>query len=305
MCTEPDKPSSGRAEPDNLTSGAAITPLRPGTSRPDGRDLRLVVTDMDGTLLDGRGRVPERLAEVVARLHERGIVFCPASGRQLANLRQTLGEVVAEAAIIAENGTLVVDGPRELFRDTISRDQAVTVVRTVRELAGSGLDVGAVVATPQVAYVERADTPFLAQVDTYYASREVVPDLLELALDDVLKVAVHDFVDAERLSAPPLAAAAPGLQAVVSGMHWTDLMPRQASKGRALRVIQERLGVTPAQTAVFGDYLNDLELYDEAEMTFAMANAHPEVLAAARFQAPANTEEGVLQVLEELLAESC
>ncbi|MDK6591448.1 HAD hydrolase family protein, partial [Actinotignum timonense] len=45
----------------------------------------------------------------------------------------------------------------------------------------------------------------------------------------------------------------------------------------------------------------DVELFDEAEMTFAMANAHSDVLAAARFQAPANTEQGVLRVLEELL----
>ncbi|MCI7457670.1 MAG: Cof-type HAD-IIB family hydrolase [Actinomyces urogenitalis] len=258
---------------------------------------------MDGTLLDGEGRVPSGLAEVVARLRERGIVFCPASGRQLANLRHTLGEVVADTAIIAENGTIVVDGDRELFRDTITRQQAVTVIQTVRRLAGpgQGLDVGAVVATPQVAYVERTDERFLAEVDTYYASRQVVADLTALSLDDVLKVAVHDFVDAERLSAPHLAAAAPQLQTVVSGLHWTDLMPAKASKGRALAILQQRLGVTPAQTAVFGDYLNDVELFDEAEMTFAMANAHPDVLAAARFQAPANTEQGVLRVLEELL----
>ncbi|WP_280528692.1 HAD family hydrolase [Actinomyces faecalis] len=284
-------------------SSSVITPLRPGLSRPDGEDLRLVVTDMDGTLLDGEGRVPRGLAQVVTRLRSRGIVFCPASGRQLANLRQTLGPLVAGSAIIAENGTIVLDGDRELFRDTISRQEAVTVVETVRRLAGpgAGLDVGAVVATPHVAYVERADERFLAQVDTYYASREVVPDLMELPLDDVLKVAVHDFVDAERLSAPHLAAAAPRLQAVVSGLHWTDLMPASASKGRALAVLQQRLGVTSAQTAVFGDYLNDLTLFDQAGMTFAMANAHPDILAAARFRAPAHTEAGVLRVLEELL----
>nr|WP_300338165.1 Cof-type HAD-IIB family hydrolase [Actinomyces sp.] len=285
------------------TPRSVITPLRPGTPPVDASRLRLVVTDMDGTLLDGHGRVPAGLPEVVARLHERGIVFCPASGRQLANLRHTLGAVVADSAIIAENGTLVVDGDRELFRDTIGRAQVVTVIQAVRRLAGpgSGLDVGAVVATPQVAYVERADERFLAEVDTYYASRQVVSDLTALPLDNVLKVAVHDFVDAERLSAPHLAAAAPGLQTVVSGLHWTDLMPAEASKGRALSVLQRRLGVTPEHTAVFGDYLNDLDLFDEAGMTFAMANAHPDVLAAARFQAPANTEQGVLRVLEELL----
>ena len=51
--------------------------------------------------------------------------------------------------------------------------------------------------------------------------------------------------------------------------------------------------MSPEQTAVFGDYLNDLELYDRAELSFAMANAHPRVLARARYIAPANDEGGV------------
>ena len=77
---------------------------------PDEVDLRLVVADMDGTLLDGEGRVPSRFETVVARMHEHGVVFAPASGRQLANLRATLGTTITQSPIIAENGTIVVQG---------------------------------------------------------------------------------------------------------------------------------------------------------------------------------------------------
>ena len=73
---------------------------------PDEVDLRLVVADMDGTLLDGQGRVPRRLDTVVARMHEHGVVFAPASGRQLANLRATLGTTITQSPIIAENGMI-------------------------------------------------------------------------------------------------------------------------------------------------------------------------------------------------------
>ena len=55
------------------------------------------------------------------------------------------------------------------------------------------------------------------------------------------------------------------------------------------------------QTAVFGDYLNDLELYDRAGLSFAVANAHPRVLARARYIAPANDEGGVTRTLRALL----
>ena len=79
------------------------------------------------------------------------------------------------------------------------------------------------------------------------------------------------------------------------------MMARTASKGRALKAVQERLGISAAQTAVFGDYLNDAELYDHAELSFAVANAHPAILARARCTAPANTEDGVLRTIEMLL----
>ena len=268
---------------------------------PDEVDLRLVVADMDGTLLDGQGRVPRRLDTVVARMHEHGVVFAPVSGRQLANLRATLGTTITQSPIIAENGTVVVQGDDEIHRETITRSDAVAAVRTTRALREQGLDVGPVIATRDRAYVDRIDERFVRQCAFYYAALEPVEDVLDLALDNVLKIAVYAFGDAESECYEPLSAAVPGVQTVVSGVHWVDMMPRTASKGRALAAIQERLGINPAQTAVFGDYLNDAELYDHAELSFAMANAHPGILSRARYIAPANTDDGVLRTIEALL----
>jgi HAD hydrolase, family IIB len=268
---------------------------------PDEVDLRLVVADMDGTLLDGQGRVPRRLDTVVARMHEHGVVFVPASGRQLANLRATLGATITQSPIIAENGTIVVQGDAEIHRETITRSDAVAAVRTARALREQGFDVGPVIATRDRAYVDRIDERFVRQCAFYYAALEPVEDVLDLALDNVLKIAVYAFGDAESECYGPLSAAVPGVQTVVSGVHWVDMMPRTASKGRALAAVQERLGITPAQTAVFGDYLNDAELYDYSELSFAMANAHPGILSRARYIAPANTDDGVLRTIETLL----
>ena len=66
-------------------------------------------------------------------------------------------------------------------------------------------------------------------------------DLLAAPLDDVLKIAVHDFADAESGSAPALVAALPDLRAAVSGRHWIDVMPTPASKG-AERSEERRVG---------------------------------------------------------------
>ena len=285
-----------------MTAQTPMAPVpTPEACLPDDIDLRLVVTDMDGTLVDGRGRVPEAFGPLVQRLRQRGVLVCPASGRQLANLRCVLGETIADSPVIADNGTYAVLGSTELFSETIERAQALEVIACVRRLHGRGMDVGAVVSCKQRAYVERGDAAFLDQVGTYYALRELVDDLTFLELDEVMKIAVFDFGSSETGSAPQLRRAVPDLQVVVSGLHCTDLMAAGASKGRALAAMQERLGIAPSQTAVFGDYLNDLELYPHADLSFAMANAHPEIVSAARYVAPANTDHGVIRTLELLL----
>lgn len=112
---------------------------------------------------------------------------------------------------------------------------------------------------------------------------------------------MFDFDDAETSTAPALASLRETHQVVVSGEHWVDIMNPGVNKGTALRRLQESLGVTPAQTAAFGDYLNDIEMLDAAGMSFAMADAHADLVAHARFRAPSHRDHGVLTVLERLL----
>ncbi|MEV6177563.1 Cof-type HAD-IIB family hydrolase [Streptomyces sp. NPDC052015] len=263
-------------------------------------DIRLVVTDMDGTLLDDDKRVPDRLWEVLARLRERGVLFSPASGRQYATLAREFAEVADGMVFIAENGTYVVRDGEELSSDPLSPGVVAEVVTAARRLRADGVDLGVVVCGKRSAYVERADEAFLAEVDKYYLRHRVVEDATAVD-DDIIKVALFDFGSAEATTAPALAPFADTHQVVVSGEHWVDVMNRTANKGAALRRLQRELGITPAQTMVFGDYLNDLEMLDAADWSFAMANAHPDVVRRARHLAPSNNDNGVLRTVVRLL----
>ena len=98
-----------------------------------------------------------------------------------------------------------------------------------------------------------------------------------------------------------LAGAARTHQVVLSGKHWIDIMAPGGHKGHGVRALQSRLGVTSAQTVVLGDYLNDLQMLGTAEWSFAMANAHDDLIEQAAYLAPANTEDGVVRVLTRLL----
>ncbi|MET8828645.1 Cof-type HAD-IIB family hydrolase [Streptomyces sp. NPDC004610] len=294
----PSSPPSHAPAPPRATPEDEAT----GTARPAG--IRLIVTDMDGTLLDDAKRMPDQLWTVLELLRERGVLFSPASGRQYATLAREFAPAAQGMAFIAENGTYVVRDGVELSSDTLDPALVTRLVATVRDLAASGADlgadVGAVVCGKRAAYVERSDEPFLDEVRRYYLNNEVVDDVTAVD-DDILKVALFDFGAVERVTVPALAAFAATHQVVVSGAHWVDVMNRTADKGAAVRRLQRELGITPAQTMVFGDYLNDLEMLDTAEWSYAMANAHPEIVARARHLAPSNNDNGVLRTIARVL----
>ncbi|MGB4776739.1 Cof-type HAD-IIB family hydrolase [Microbacterium sp.] len=266
-------------------------------------DIRLIAVDMDGTLLLPDGAIPPGLWPLLERLRERGIAFAPASGRQLATLQGMFGGVEGELDYIAENGAYVVRGDAEVSSDALDADFSASVVTRLRTLVADGtLRAGIVVCGKRSAYIEDTQPVFLAEVEKYYAKLEVVSDLL--AVDDqILKLAIYDFDGGEAHTAPAFADAAATHQVVVSGENWVDFMNATVNKGVALRNLQAALGVTAAQTAAFGDYLNDLELLRAAEWSYAMADAHPDVAAAARFRAPSNADAGVITVIEELLGD--
>lgn len=266
-------------------------------------DLRLVVTDLDGTLLDGEGRIPDRLWSVLPRLQERGILLAPASGRQYATLRRLFARNAEGMAFIAENGTLVVLDGTELSCTPLEPEFAFELVRLVRGLVGEGHDLGLIWCGREAAYVERTDPAFVAEVAKYYSALVPVEDLLQVD-EAAIKCAVFDFGPAEDGAARLLAERCAPHQVVTSSEHWVDVMSADANKGSALGSLQRELGITPEQTVVFGDYLNDLEMLADAPHSFAMANAHPDVIEVARFVAPANDEHGVVQVLERLLEAS-
>ena len=260
-------------------------------------DIRLIAADMDGTLLDDDKELHHNFWPTVEALFERGISFAAASGRQYHTLFRLFGDLADGLIYIAENGAYLVRGRKEIAADALDDDLVRRVVLAVRALTDGGADLGVVVCGKQSAYIERNEPAFRAQTDEYYASLAVLPDALDRPKDDILKVAVYDFGSAEHSSWPALSSFAEEAQVALSGEHWVDVQNLGTNKGVALRRVQQTLGITSAQTMVFGDFLNDLELMDAAEYSFAMENAHPLLRERARFVAPPNTENGVVRTI--------
>ena len=262
--------------------------------------IRLVVADLDGTLLDGSKELPEQFWDVHAGLRKHGIRFVPASGRQYATLRTLFHDISDGMPFIAENGTYVVCDDEEISSTVLKPDFVREVVTFLRGIYSSH-DIGVVVCGKRSAKIERTDDAFVDEASQYYAQLDQVDDVLR-DTDDVVKIAIYDFAEAESSTAPLLDRFRDGHQVVVSGKHWIDIMDASANKGRAIAALQKRFGISPDETMVFGDYLNDLDMFDVADHSYAVANAHPDVLKRATNTAPANTEGGVISILRDLIS---
>ncbi|MDC4233960.1 HAD family hydrolase [Actinomyces sp. B33] len=276
---------------------------------PVGADIRLVAVDMDGTLLDSRKNLPAALPALLDLLDERGIVFAPASGRQAWTLLDMFPDRPG-LTVIGENGAIVMRDGRELSSSPLDHATIHRAIDLVREANADGIGGGLVMCGAQSGYVERVDDPFVEEVSQYYHRTARVADLHEVVEamgsgdvdDEVVKLAVCSFDHpVDELAERTLARFRRTHQYAVSGRLWADLQIRGVDKGGAVRALQEALGATRAQTVVFGDFHNDLAMLAEADLAFAMANAHPDVVAACPYIAPSNDEDGVVVTLRRLL----
>ena len=248
---------------------------------------------MDGTLLDGDGRVPDAFWPLLETARSRGITLAPASGRQLATLQQMFPDC---EDFIAENGAVVARGGEVVSTTALPE---APVQRLLSALPNAPFAAHAVVCAPSVAATAALPPAVDAEVDKYYASRTLLGDG---SVSPTIKIALYVESDAERDAYPWVRELVPELRAVVSGKHWVDLMHPDADKGLALAQLAEAMGVAMSETAAFGDYLNDLGMLRAAGHAVAMGNAHEDVKAVADEVVGTNTDGAAVARLAKWLS---
>ena len=263
--------------------------------------IKLIFSDMDGTLLTSDNKLPVGFDEMMAELKKRGVIFCPASGRQYFSLLKSFEKYADEFLFLAENGTLVMHREIEIFSRPIDRN-AVNKVLEVTEPLKNILRVW---CGKKDAYIRREhDTPqFQAELQKYYTHSAVVDNFDEID-DTPIKVAMFDITGNvnENVYAHLGEFYAP-LQVVLSSDYWVDVMSKGINKGEAVKNIQQILNVKPEECAAFGDYMNDYEMIQAVGYGFAMANAHPDLKKVAKFETVSNDEGGVLVGIKKLMAD--
>ena len=252
---------------------------------------------MDGTLLNSKNEVSDQFFELYEVLKSHQVHFVAASGRQHSSIEEKLSAISEEITIVAENGSYIKQGKKELGSILMSPDHVKLLIPVVREVKG----LYTVLCGKKSAYIEQNVAEFTSILKEYYTKFDVVNDLMVLPNDDFFKVAIYHFESSENYIYPVVKHLEDILQIKVSGNNWVDIANPKANKGEAIQLLQHKFGITKEETMVFGDYNNDLEMLDQAFFSYAMANAHDNVKRAARFHTNSNNEAGVEAILQELI----
>lgn len=258
--------------------------------------IKLIASDMDGTLLNDNQEISKDFEKVFKELDNKGIIFAAASGRPYYNLIDKFKEVKDDMLFIADNGAYVVYKNEELAVSKIDNKIIKELIKIGEKIEDSYI----ILCGKNNAYFNSDEERFLVEAKKYYNEYKIVKDLNEVN-DDIVKFTICDLKGSEGNSYKYYDDYKDKLQVSVSGEIWLDIMDKGVNKGLAIKEIQDKLGISYEETMVFGDYLNDLEMMDQAYHSYAMENAHDDLKKVSRYIAKKNTEDGVIEKIKEVI----
>lgn len=232
--------------------------------------IHLVATDLDGTLLDSQGKLPEGCFDAVRALKARGIRFAVSSGRTYGNIRRLFAPVADEIDYVCENGAMCVTGgvvsdvipiPEEMAREIIADIQA------------EGMNL--LISGRHTTYVLDENRRYTDDIVYRLRNTVTVVDSPKEITEPVLKVSGQIDQGLQEIAFRFLAKWGGRVTATVSGADWFDFT--FANKGMGMQSLLRRLDIAPQDCAAFGDNFNDETMLELVGYPFIMAHADPQL----------------------------
>jgi len=249
---------------------------------------------MDGTLLNDKGNIDEKIFGLIHDLNEKDIKFAAASGRFYSQLSVNFKKVNTDMIFIAHNGALIKynNKGKTLYSNNIAKEEIEHVINLNPQLGEemflAGENEAFVVNPSKVIFHELTcvDVP-VVKLKSFSELKSPIYKITYYMAGGVSSVIVNHLK--EKLDEK--------LEFVVSGDKFIDIMNKGISKGSAIKILQEKFKIDQDNTMVFGDYYNDLTMFKAAHYSYAMKNAPDEVKKHANFITQSNNEDGVYNVI--------
>ncbi|HMK28077.1 MAG TPA: Cof-type HAD-IIB family hydrolase [Terriglobales bacterium] len=258
--------------------------------------VRLVIADVDGTLVTQQKVLTPRASAAVQQLRNAGIAFTITSGRPPKGMQMIVDQLQLDEPIAAFNGGILVNPDLSLIRENFLNPEVARQVIPI--LAAHKLDVW--LYSDQDWFVKDPQGPHVAREQWTVK----FPPTVVTGFDDLLArvakiVGVSDDYDAvAHCEKDVQLAGGDHLSAARSQPYYLDVTHPNANKGQVVLMLSEILRIPAAQIATIGDMPNDVLMFRKSGISIAMGNASPEVQRSATFVTTSNEDEGFANAMQ-------
>lgn len=255
------------------------------------KKIKIVFFDIDDTLrLKTTGYMPQSIQQIFRSLKEKGILTGIATGRTPYGLVPEIKNLQPDFFVMI-NGAYVEDAKgKNIYHQPMSQELIESVIDWTKEI---GIEYG--MLGSQKGTLSRRTDRISQVMDLIYEDLDTNP--LFYKEDEVYQLLTFEK-DGEEATLPS------HLQSDLRSIRWdaisSDIVLKQSSKALGVAKVVEKLGLKPENVLVFGDGLNDIELFDYAGISIAMGHSHPELQKHADYITKKVEEDGIFDALEKL-----
>jgi len=265
------------------------------------RRIRMLIADVDGTLVTQEKLLTKRAAAAVLGLHEAGIQFSVTSGRPPRGMAMLIDPLNLTQPLAAFNGGVLIKPDLTTVVDQKFLPVGVPE-KVIEAIENHGLDVwlytdtGWFVHDPNAAHVAREEWTVKfppTVVKTFSGLLSRVAKIVGVS-DDYDRVAQCEK-DVQQAGGTHISAAR-------SQPYYLDVTHPQANKGGVVLAMSRLLNIPAEEIATIGDMPNDVLMFEKSGVSIAMGNASPEVQASATYVTSSNEEEGFANAMEKFVS---
>ena len=254
--------------------------------------IKLIATDLDGTLLNSNNKAPREFYDWVERHPEIKTVI--ASGRQYQTLEKMFGHLGDHVLYCGDNGGFIFHKGVKLYSNPINEEDLRKAVRFMGHIPGTCL----ILCGAKSAYTQNMSPEAEKVIRMFFASLTQVDDLNDvIGKDEIVKMSIFEESGQAEQIYPLLPNLGDHIEKVLSEKRWIDIQLKSTNKGNAIRFLQDKYNISSDECMAFGDYLNDYSMMESCHFSFAMDNAHPDLKKVANFQTTTNDHMGVVTIL--------
>lgn len=230
--------------------------------------IRMVCSDLDGTLLQyGKKNLEGEIFTQIRALHERGILFCPASGRQYNSLRQLFAPVADCCVFLCENGGVVFRDGRVIAKNPMPRALAEEIAWDFWNRTDEKGEI--MLSGENTVYLMSRGRGMVDRVKFIGNNYRIISDPAEIP-EDIVKVSVYIAEGVDDF-APRFVERWKHANCAVAGPKWIDTT--LSNKGTGVKSLCRTLDITPDEIMAFGDNYNDVAMLDLVGTAYIMDTA--------------------------------